>query len=145
MRAGPLVTVHRCWSTVMMLAFATQITLAARGAFGAGSYDAHEMLGSFLIIGGFVALLLTLVLKRYRIVTAIGVLLLIVQAVLGGMGMNHPWMGELHGLNAVLVIGVWGSTTGRAWRGSGGSIEHDDGEQSTIRPVGMQAPRRPAG
>jgi hypothetical protein len=102
--------------SLMMLAIAAQFFFAAAGAFGATSYDTHKKIGAALVIAGLVALVVAAVTRSFVIPIAIGAALLVVQDVLGHYGFRHPWLGALHGLNALAIGAVFGSTTGRAWR-----------------------------
>jgi hypothetical protein len=106
----------RVWLTLMMVAIASQFFFAAAGTFGAMSFDAHKTIGSLLVLAGVVALALGLAVRSYAIPLAVGLVLLVIQVFLGRNGFAHPWLGALHGLVAVAIAAVFGSTTGRAWR-----------------------------
>jgi hypothetical protein len=108
----------RIWLTLMMVAIGTQFFFAAAGAFGATTYDTHKTIGSLLVLAGLVALLLSLAARSLIPPLAVGLVLLIVQALLGHDGFDHPWLGAVHGLNALGIGAVYGSTTGRAWQAS---------------------------
>jgi hypothetical protein len=108
-------TALRLWLTLTMLAIGSQFFFAAAGAFGAMSYDTHKTVGGLLVLAGLVALALGTAIRRYIVPLAIGFVLLIVQYFLGRNGFQHPWLGALHGLNALAIAAVLGSTTGRAW------------------------------
>jgi hypothetical protein len=112
--------VLRIWLSVMMIAIAAQFFFAAAGAFGAMSYDTHKTLGSLIVLGGLIALLLALWARLAIVPIAIAFVLLIVQFVLGKQGIDHPWLGALHGLNALAIAAVLGTTTGRAWQSARG-------------------------
>ncbi len=106
----------RIWLTVTMLAIGSQFFFAAAGAFGAMSYDTHKAIGGLLVIAGLVALILGLAARAYVIPLAVGFVLLVLQYILGHNGLAHPWLGALHGLNALAIAAILGSTTGRAWQ-----------------------------
>src|ERR1700691_1109795 len=106
----------RIWLSVMMVAIAAQFFFAAAGAFGAMSYDTHKTLGSLIVLAGLIALLLALAARLAIVPVAVGFVLLVVQYVLGKQGLHHPWLGALHGLNALAIAALLGTTTGRAWQ-----------------------------
>ncbi len=109
-------TALRVWLTLMTLAIGAQFFFAAAGAFGAMSYDTHKVLGSLLVGAGLVALVLGFLARTWLVPLGIGFVLLVVQELLGRNGFAHPWLGALHGLNALAIGGVFGSLTGRAWQ-----------------------------
>jgi hypothetical protein len=82
------------------------------------SYDTHKVIGGLLVVAGLVALALGLAARAYVVPLAIGFVLLIGQYILGHNGFAHPWLGALHGVNALAIAAVLGSTTGRAWQSS---------------------------
>jgi hypothetical protein len=108
--------VLRIWLSVVMVAIAAQFFFAAAGAFGAMSYDTHKTLGSLIVVAGLIALLLAFAARFAIVPIAIAFVLLVVQLVLGRQGLDHPWLGALHGLNALAIAAVLGTTTGRAWQ-----------------------------
>ena len=92
---------------LMLVALGVQFFLAGAGAFAAESWDPHALLGFWLAIGSIVLLVLTL-LARLRVLPALVlVALMVLQAVLGVLGSEEePWIGAVHGANAVAVTGV---------------------------------------
>ena len=108
--------VLRIWLSVVMVAIAAQFFFAAAGASGAMSYHTHKVLGSLIVVAGLVALALAFAARFAIVPIAIGFVLLVVQYVLGKNGLAHPWLGALHGLNALAIAALLGTTTGRAWQ-----------------------------
>jgi hypothetical protein len=107
----------RFWLTLMMLGIAAQFFFAGAGAFGATSYDTHKTIGSLLVVAGLIAVAIAFAAgSTLRTPLAIGAVLLILQAILGSTGLHHPWLGALHGLNALAIAGLYGSTTGALWK-----------------------------
>jgi hypothetical protein len=104
------------WLSLIMVGIATQFFFAGAGAFGATSYNAHKTIGSLLVVAGLIAVPLAFAAHSWIRPLVIGAVLLVVQAILGSTGLHHPWLGALHGLNALAIAGVYGSTTGLAWK-----------------------------
>lgn len=112
---------HRWVSTLIVAAGAMQFFLAGAGAFGATDFDLHVAIGRALIAAALVALGLAALGRRHVRMTTVVLLLLVVQWVLGKTGSEEePWLGALHGLNALAVMGVAGAMTGRTWRATRG-------------------------
>jgi hypothetical protein len=143
-------TILRFWASLMTLAVAVQIGLAGYGAFdaadklGNGSIDentfedgfgAHAALGSLLVLGGLVLFLISLGTRnRSRILWSLLIFgLLVAQLILGWTGAELPAvLGFLHPLNAVLILALLGSLTGRMWR--------EDRTMTTAAPVAPPPP-----
>jgi len=107
----------RIWLSLIMVGIAAQFFFAGAGAFGATSYNAHKTIGSLLIVAGLIAVPLAFAAARSWLrPLVIGAVLLVVQGILGSTGLHHPWLGALHGLNALAIAAVYGSTTGLAWK-----------------------------
>lgn len=128
-------TIYRYWLWLMVLAIVVQIGFAGIGAFGAldaateGSVDEdtfldkfglHAALGTFLVLGGLLTVLLALAARagRQRVLHALGLfVLLIVQMILGWSGSALPAvLGFLHPINALLILGAAASLAAREWR-----------------------------
>lgn len=109
-------TVLPPWLSLMMVALLGQFFLAGAGTFGLATFDAHSILGMLLLLAGLIALMLAALARTLVAPVAIGFVLLIVQMGLGASGFDYPWLGAIHGLNAVVATGMFGATTGRAWR-----------------------------
>ena len=92
-----------------------QFFLAGAGAFGATSFDAHRTVGSLAVLVALVGLVIALLTRRLLAHTAAVFGLLVLQAVLGTIGSDEPWIGALHGLNAVAVMATAGSLAGANW------------------------------
>lgn len=127
-------TVHRYWASLLTLAVIVQIGFAGYGAFSAadkvseGSIDEnafedgfglHIALGYFIFLGSLVLLLVSLGTRnRSRILWSLLVAgLLVVQILLAWTGASLPAVfGFLHPVNALIILAVLGSLTGRMWR-----------------------------
>lgn len=143
-------TIHRFWASLMTLAVIVQIGFAGYGAFdaadklGNGSIDestfedgfgTHAALGNLLLLGGLVLFLLSLGTRnRSRILwSLLAFVLLIVQLILGWTGAELPAvLGFLHPVNALIILGVLGSLTGRMWR--------EDRTMTTATPAAAPPP-----
>ena len=94
-----LVAAQRGIAVLTMALIATQFFLAGAGAFGATSFDAHEAVGSILVLLVLVGLVVAAVARRFAVHAAILVAVTILQLVLGSVGSDEPWVGAFHGLN----------------------------------------------
>lgn len=102
--------------TVTMAMIVLQFTLAASGAFGVASYQAHKVNGSILELVILVDLIVALVARQMRVPIAICFVLTVAQHGLGANGFEHHVAGVLHGLNAAIIASILGTATGLAWR-----------------------------
>jgi len=131
---------------VLMLQFALQlyfISAAALGIFAANDnakdvYSAFKNADTFASLhrlNGDLSALTILVMVgcsfgshypwRTTILTALLFVLLVVQAVLAGLG-STPLVAGLHGVNALIMVGLGGFLTGRHWAFRRGSeAAHD--------------------
>jgi heme A synthase len=127
-------TIHRYWAGLMTLAVVVQIGFAGYGAFdaadklGNGSIDEdtfedafvpHAALGSLLVLAALLLLLFSFGTRsRSRILwSLLAFVLLVGQMILGWTGSELPAvLGFLHPVNALVILGVLGSFTGRMWR-----------------------------
>jgi uncharacterized membrane protein len=127
-------TIHRFWASLMTLAVIVQIGFAGYGAFdaadklGNGAIDEdtfedgfgpHAALGSILVLGGLLLLLLSFGTRtRSRILwSLLAFVLLFAQMILGWTGAELPAvLGFLHPVNALIILAVLGSFTGRMWK-----------------------------
>ena len=125
----------RIWASLVSLAIIVQVGLAAYGAFNAidksddngtigkdavsSGFDAHAALGYAIVAGTIVLIVLAVATRR----AAPGRLrwtglifgLLVIQVLLAGAGDAVPWLGILHGMNALAIAGFAGSLAGREW------------------------------
>jgi Family of unknown function (DUF6220) len=106
---------QRVIASLTALLVVAQFFLAGAGAFGATSFDAHQTLGSVAVLVALVGLVLALVTRRLLGHTAAVFGLLVLQAVLGTLGGDEPWIGAFHGLNAVAVMASAGSLAQANW------------------------------
>ena len=112
---GPLALAQRLIASLTALMIVAQFFLAGAGAFGATSFDAHRTIGSLAVLVALVGLVLSAPTGRHRGHTAAVFGLLVVQALLGSLGGDEPWIGALHGLNAIAVMGAAGSLAQANW------------------------------
>jgi len=98
-----------------MALIATQFFLAGAGAFGATSFDAHKTVGSTLVLVVLLGLVVTALARRHVVHAAILVGVTVLQAVLGSLGADTPWIGAFHGLNALVVLAAAGTLARKAF------------------------------
>ena len=110
-----LVAAQRGIAVLTMALIATQFFLAGAGAFGATSFDAHETVGSILVLVVLAGLVVAALARRFVVHAAIVVALTILQLVLGTLGSDEPWVGAFHGLNALAVTAAAGTLTGKTF------------------------------
>lgn len=97
---------YRAVAGLTLLGVGAQFFLAGAGAFGATNYNAHRVLGVALIAAGGLGLILAAV-TRSRVTRALALeVALLLQLLLGHLGMHHPWIGALHGLVAIGVAAL---------------------------------------
>lgn len=126
-------TIYRYWVLLMAVAVVVQIGFAGVGAFGAldkategsvdedgflASFDPHAILGTLIVLGGLLLLLLSFSAGRRRILQSLGVFVLIfAQMILGWSGSAVPWvLGLLHPINALIILGLLGSMAAQEWK-----------------------------
>jgi hypothetical protein len=111
---GPALA-QRLVASLTALLVVSQFFLAGAGAFGATSFDAHRTVGSVAALAGLLGLLLAALNRRHVRHSAAVAGLLILQSILGTLGGDEPWVGALHGLNAIAVMGAAGSLAQANW------------------------------
>ena len=104
-----LVAAQRGIAVLTMALIATQFFLAGAGAFGATSFDAHKAVGSVLVLVVLVGVLVAALARRHAVHALILFALTVLQFVLGSVGADEPWVGALHGLNALAVLAAGGT------------------------------------
>ena len=104
-----LVGAQRALAVLTMALIATQFFLAGAGAFGATSFDAHEAVGSALVVVVLLALAVAALVRRHVVHALVLVGLTVLQLVLGALGSDTPWIGAFHGLNALAVLAAGGT------------------------------------
>jgi uncharacterized membrane protein len=119
---------YRWLVAIFVLAVVVQFFLAGAGVFGEKvdvklddqkSWDPHKVLGYILIIGALLLLVFCLLWWSERIwlmATFLLVVLAIVQSELARAGEHHRWVGALHPLNAIAILGLSAFLAHRAWR-----------------------------
>jgi hypothetical protein len=112
---GPVAVAQRLVASLTALMVVSQFFSAGAGAFGATSFDAHRTIGSLAILVALVGLVLALLTRRHRGHSAALVGLLVLQALLGDFGGDEPWVGAVHGLNAIAVMGAAGTLAQANW------------------------------
>jgi Family of unknown function (DUF6220) len=110
-----LVAAQRGLASLAMALVVTQFFLAGAGAFGATSFDAHKTVGSILVIVVLLGLLVAALVRRHVAHAAIFFGVTLLQLVLGAIGSDEPWVGALHGLNAIAALGAGGTLAQKAW------------------------------
>jgi hypothetical protein len=99
--------VHAALALIVMAAIVVQFFLAGVGIFGAGSIQAHRVVGYIITLAAVLLLMFALGgrLGRQRVMfSAILLVLLVVQIAL--IESNQPWIEALHPLNALAILGV---------------------------------------
>jgi Family of unknown function (DUF6220) len=114
---APVAVAQGVVASATALLVATQFFLAGAGAFGATSFDAHRSVGSIAGLVALVGLALAALTRRHRGHSAAVVGLLVLQFALGSLGSDEPWIGALHGLNALAVMGAAGTLARANWTG----------------------------
>jgi len=120
---------YRWLIAVFVLAVVAEFLLAGAGAFGQKtgvalgdqrSWDPHRALG-YLLIGAALLLLVVCLAwwseRIWLLATFLLAVLAFLQSVLAHVGLHHRWIGALHPLNAVAILGLSAYLAQRAWRG----------------------------
>jgi hypothetical protein len=84
------------------------------------NFGPHAGLGTLLTLLSFLLFLIVLVArpgKKFVLGSLALALLLIVQNVLAWTGEDVPWVAALHGLNALIILGVSGFLARSVWHG----------------------------
>ena len=135
-------TIYRYWAAVVFLAVLAQISAAAYGGFYSAEklesqpgeeetrhvinedtfdtgFDFHTGFGYLIFLGSILLFLLALGarLGRHRIWWNLALpVILAVQIVLAWAGYDVPFVGALHGLNALIIFSLSGMLAWSAWR-----------------------------
>jgi len=104
-----LIAAQRAIAVLTMALIATQFFLAGAGAFGATSFDAHETVGSILVIVVLLAVVVAALVRRHAVHALVLLGVTVLQVVLGSLGTDEPWVGAFHGLNALAVMAAAGT------------------------------------
>jgi hypothetical protein len=114
-------------TALFALAVVLEFFLAGAGAFGQKvdvplpdqkSWDPHRALGYSLAAASVVLLVLCLIWWSERIwllSTLLLFILTVVQSLLAHAGEHHRWVGALHPVNAIAVLGLSAFLAHRAW------------------------------
>lgn len=120
---------YRVLVTLIALACLAQLFLAGRGVFGIrgdaslddqSSLDPHRALGNAISVAALVAFVLVLVIWDRRLLLwtfVMALLAAVVQRVTATE--THPWLGGLHAVSGVAILGISAAITRRAWRRRG--------------------------
>lgn len=113
-------TVFAYLAALLVLGIVVQFFLAGVGVFGidgkdldkATSLDPHRALGHILAGVAILMFIAALVARtgKAKIWVSIVIALLVelVQSALAGGGENHHWLGGLHALNGIIILGLAG-------------------------------------
>jgi hypothetical protein len=112
---GPLVLAQRLLASLTALMIVSQFFFAGAGAFGATSFDPHRTIGSLAVLVALLGLVVSAATGRHRGHSAAVFGFLVLQALLGSLGGDEPWIGALHGLNAIAVMGAAGTLAQANW------------------------------
>jgi hypothetical protein len=107
---------QRLLALAIVIAVIAQFFLAAAGSFGAIDYSAHRTLGSALGVAAVAALLVALLVRRHVLASSLLLVAVLIQVALGSVGTTHPWIGAVHGLNALFVMASAGNLARRSAR-----------------------------
>jgi Family of unknown function (DUF6220) len=101
--------VHQGLAWVILAGVLLQFYLAGMALFGAASFEFHRTLGYLLTVPILLLLILALVgLVGWRLIalSALLVILTIVQMMLPSLRISAPWVAALHPVNALALLGV---------------------------------------
>jgi hypothetical protein len=128
--------IYQYWAAVLFVGVVVQVGAAGYGAFYASEksnsgsiaqhtfdhgFSFHDGFGYIVFVAAVILFVLALAarLGQTRVLWALAVpVLVFIQIVLGRVGQDHPAVGVLHPVNALLIFGLTGVLAHRAWRGS---------------------------
>ena len=133
---GAARAIYRYLSAILFAALVVQVFLAGLGIFGVVSeaaeggatidqdtiedeFTAHAILGTFLILGMILLFLVSLAarLGRNRVLWTLALPVLgILQMILAWIGEESAFIGALHPVNALVLLGLTGYLAHGAWR-----------------------------
>src|SRR3954470_7495302 len=111
-------TVFAYLAALLVLGVVVQFFLAGLGVFGldgksvqdASSLDPHRALGNILGAVALLLLIAALVARSSKAAiwgsVALVILVAVVQVALAGGGEHHDWLGGLHALDGVIILGL---------------------------------------
>ncbi len=134
-------TFYRYWTAILFLGVVAQIAAAGYGAFYSAArldvegdqhktinddtfqagFDFHSAFGYLVVLGTILLLLLALGARigRPRIWRNVALPVLgIVQVILAWAGTDSPFVGSLHAVNALAILGLTGVLAREAWWGT---------------------------
>jgi hypothetical protein len=101
--------IHRGLAWVTMAALALQFYFAGLGMFGGSTFELHRVVGylaALLVILLLIFALIARVPRRVLGLSALLLVLVIVQVLLPGFRGSLPWLAALHPVNAMALLGV---------------------------------------
>jgi hypothetical protein len=117
MRGARFAHLWLAWAFLVLLV--VQFFLAGAASFRATTWDWHNTIGFFMVPGALLLLVLALLGRTLRKSTGLLLVFMVVQLVLGSAGReNEPWLGALHAVNALVLIGIAHAVATRARRAS---------------------------
>ena len=103
--SGGVARAHRLLALFFVAGGVVQFILAGYSAFGGSDWEPHRVWGSVLTAIALVILVLALVGRREALqASAILLVLMIVQNLLGGFGTDAPALGALHPVVGLVVL-----------------------------------------
>ena len=116
---------YRVLIALIAVACIVQIFLAGRGVFGIhgsaslddqSSLNAHRDLGEIIGIGAIVVLILAVIMWDKRLILWTFILALLAEVVQHATATPmHPWVGGLHPVSGVAILGISGYLAHQAW------------------------------
>jgi hypothetical protein len=129
--------IYRVLIALIFVACIVQIFLAGRGVFGIhgsaklddqSSLDPHRNLGEIIGIATLVVLLLALIIWDKRLIIWTFVLALLAEVVQHATATPmHPWVGGLHPVSGVAILGISGYLAHAAWAKKHAAAPADSG------------------
>jgi hypothetical protein len=102
--------IHLGMIVLILVLLFVQFYLAGRGVFGAShNYDAHKAVGNTIHAWSLILLIATIAIRSTRNRVDIGMavalfVLATIQVIIGNF--DHPQVGALHPVNALLIVGL---------------------------------------
>jgi hypothetical protein len=101
--------IHQWLARIFLAGLLLQFYLASTALFGAGSFQAHRLLGTALTMIVFLFPVLALAGRLGRQLIGLSILLVvltIVQMMLPSLRGAAPWIAALHPVNALVLMGM---------------------------------------
>jgi hypothetical protein len=105
--AGGVARAHRILALLFFAGAVVQFFLAGLAVFGGSSFEPHQAWGTILTVVSLIVLILAFVGRREAVQSsAVLLVLMIVQNVLGAVGDDAPVLGALHPVVGLAVLGA---------------------------------------